>query len=70
MNWFLHLEPEEVKEENLTQLVPFPPMTIQNSKLSINTGGETGLAGKLQNKKFNEDRRAEENSVKIEMLKL
>lgn len=70
MSWFLNLEPEEGSEENLTQLIPLSPMTTQNSKLGINTGGEPGLAGNLQNKKFNEDSKAEENSVKIEMLKL
>lgn len=41
-------------------------MTTQNSKLDINTGGEPGLAGNLQNKNFNEDSKAEENSVKME----
>lgn len=59
------MEPEDWSEENLTQLIPLPPTTIQNSKLVINTGGEHGLAGNLQNKKFNEDSKAEANSVKI-----
>lgn len=65
---FPHLEPEEWSEENLTQLIPLPPTTIYKSKSGINTGSEHGLAGNLQNKKFNEDSKAE--SVKIEMLKL
>lgn len=67
---FLNLEPEEGSEENLTQLISLPPMTKQNSKLGINTGDELSLAGSLQNKNFNEDSKAEENSVKMEMVKL
>lgn len=66
---FLNLEPEEGSEENLTQLISLPPMTKQNSKLGINTGDELSLAGSLQNKN-NEDSKAEENSVKMEMVKL
>lgn len=65
LSWFLHLGPEEGSEENLKQLIPLSPTTIQTSKLGINTGGEQGLADNLQNKKFNEDSKAEETSVKI-----
>lgn len=65
LSWFLHLEPEEGSEENLTQLIPLPLTTMQTSKLGINTGGKQGLADNSQNKKFNEDSKAEETSVKI-----
>lgn len=42
-----------------------------NTELQItpfNTKGEPGLKHNLQNKKFNEDSKTEENSVKIEVL--